>query len=221
MDVHDALKNRRTVRAFLDRPVSRETLEQMLDDALHTPSWANTQPWEVYVAAGEVLERIRGIYEARTVAKAPAQPDLPFPGAWTAGCRERTKELTLGRALTRGTTTDDPAFHHEFLMANRRFFGAPCVVCLCMPRTLGQWSVFDLGALCQSIALAGQDHGVESAIAINTVCYPDVLRTELGVPADLSIVIGIALGYADPSDPEDSFRSARRTLTEAVTFKGL
>ncbi|OFW59849.1 MAG: hypothetical protein A2133_07350 [Actinobacteria bacterium RBG_16_64_13] len=220
MEVHDALRNRRTVRAFLNRPVPRESLQEILEDALHTPSWANTQPWEVHVAAGEVLERIRRTYEERTTAKVPAQPDLPFPGAWPAPCRERTKELTLGRALTRNTTTDDPAFHHEFLMANRRFFGAPCVVYLCMARALSQWSVFDLGAMCQSITLAAQDRGVESAIAINTVCYPDVLRAELGIPDDLVIVIGIALGYVDPSDPEDSFRSARRTLAEAVSFKG-
>jgi nitroreductase len=105
-------------------------------------------------------------------------------------------------------------------MANRRFFGAPCVVYLCMARTLTQWSVFDLGAMCQSITLAAQDRGVESAIAINTVCYPDVLRAELGIPDDLLIVIGIALGYADPSDPEYSFRSARRALAEVVRFKG-
>jgi hypothetical protein len=100
-------------------------------------------------------------------------------------------------------------------MANRRFFGAPCVVYLCMARTLTQWSVFDLGAMCQSITLAAQDRGVESAIAINTVCYPDALRAELGIPDDLLIVIGIA-----PSDPEYSFRSARRTLAEVVRFKG-
>jgi nitroreductase len=220
MDVHDALRNRRTVRAFLDRPVPRETLERILDDALHTPSWANTQPWEVHVAAGEVLEQIRRTYEARTMAKAPAQPDLPFPGGWPAGCRERTKELTQGRALTRNTTTSDATFHHQFLMANRRFFGAPCVVYLCMARILTQWSAFDLGAMCQSITLAAQDRGVESAIAINTVCYPDVLRAELGIPDDLLIVIGIAMGYADPSDPEYSFRSARRALAEVVRFKG-
>jgi nitroreductase len=221
MEVHDALRNRRTVRAFMDRPVPRETLEEMLEDALRTPSWANTQPWEVYVAAGEVLEQIRRTYEARTMAKAPAQPDLPFPRVWPAACRGRTKELTLGRARTRNTTTENPTFHHEFLMANRRFFGAPCVVYLCMDRTLTQWSVFDVGAMCQSITLAAQDRGVESAIAINTVCYPDVLRVELGIPDDLLIVIGIALGCADPSDPEYSFRSVRRTLGEVVRFKGV
>jgi nitroreductase len=221
MQVGDALRARRTVRAFLDRPVPRQTLEAILDDALATPSWANTQPWEIFVAGGDAFERIRRISGERTRAKAPSDPDVPFPGAWTPECRARTKELTAGRAEIRGTTPEDPGFHHDFLMANRAFFGAPCAVYLCMDRTLGTWSMFDLGAICQSITLAAQDHGVDSAIAINLVVYPDLLRDELGVPEQLLVVIGIALGYPDATDPEDAFRSARRPLSEAVRFVGI
>jgi nitroreductase len=221
MDVGDALRARRTVRAFLDRPVPRQTLEAILSDALRTPSWANTQPWEIFVAGGEAFERIRRISEQRTLEKIPSDPDVPFPGAWTPECRARTKELTAGRAEVRRTTADDPEFHREFLMANRRFFGAPCAVYLCMDQTLGMWSMFDLGAMCQSVTLAAQDNGVDSAIAINLVIYPDLLREELGIPRELLIVIGIALGYPDTADPEDPFRSARRPLTDAVRFIGI
>jgi nitroreductase len=221
MDVGDALRARRTVRAFLPRPVPRETLEAILTASLRTPSWANTQPWEIFVAGGEVFERIRRVSEQRTIAKIASAPDVPFPGAWPAACRNWTKELTAGRAEVRGTTTEDAAFHHDFLMANRRFFEAPCAVFLCMDQTLGSWSIFDLGAMCQSIVLAAQDHGVDSAIAINLVIYPDVLRDELQIPGDLLIVIGIALGYVDPDGPEDAFRSVRRPLDDAVRFVGI
>jgi nitroreductase len=221
MNVGDALRGRRTVRAFLPRPVPRETLEAILSDALRTPSWANTQPWEIFVAGGEVFERIRRISEERTLAKISSDTDVPFPGAWTPECRARTKELTTGRADVRGTTTEDAAFHHEFLVANRRFFEAPCAAYLCMDQTLSSWSIFDLGAMCQSICLAAQDHGVDSAIAINLVIYPDVLRDELRIPRNLLIVIGIALGYADPAGPEDAFRSVRRPLDDAVRFVGI
>jgi nitroreductase len=221
MDVGDALRERRTVRAFLPRPVARDTLEAILTDALRTPSWANTQPWEVFVAGGATLDRIRRVWEERTLAKVASNPDVPFPGAWTPECRERTKELGAMRAEVRGMSTEDPAFHRDFHMVNRRFFGAPCAVYLCMDQTLGTWSVFDLGAMCQSICLAALDHGVESAIAINLVVYPDVLRDELLIPRDLLIVIGIALGYVDLQGPEDAFRSARRPLDDAVRFVGL
>lgn len=221
MNVSEALQKRRTVRAFLDRTVPREIVEAILEDALRTPSWANTQPWEIWVAAGEVLERIRSAWLKRTHARTPTSPDLPYPGAWPEACGQRTKELTAGRAAVSGTTTDDPAFHRDFLEANRRFFGAPCVVYLCMDRTLGHWSMFDLGALAQSIMLAALERGVESAVAINMVCYPDLLRAELGIPEELAIVIGIGLGYPDPAGPEDRFRSSRRPLAEVVRFIGM
>ena len=221
MDVSQALRSRRTCRAYSDRPVPRETLEAILGDALHAPSWGNTQPWEIFVAGGEVLERIRRESERRTLDKVPTSVDVPFPRGWTAGCSARTKELTAGRASVRGTTTDDPAFHHGFMMANRRFFDAPCAVYLCMDRTLGEWSIFDLGALCHGITLAAFERGVESAIAINLVVYPDLLREQLAIPENLLVVIGIALGYADPADPEDGFRSARRPLGDAVRFVGV
>jgi nitroreductase len=221
MDVGDALKARRTVRAFLDQPVSRETLEAVLTDALYTPSWANTQPWEIFVAGGDVFERIRNASLQRTLERMPSNPDVPFPRAWTPECRERTKELTAGRARIQGTSPDDPTFHHDFLMANRCFFGAPCAAYLCMDQTLGEWSMFDLGAMCQSVVMAAQDHGLDSAIAINLVVYPDLLRQELDIPRDLLIVIGIALGYRDPEGPEDAFRSTRRALSDAVRFVGI
>ncbi len=221
MHVGEALQARRTVRAFLDRPVPRETLEAIISDSLRTPSWANTQPWEIFVAGGPVFEEIRRIYGQRTLEKIPSNPDVDFPASFTAECRARTKELTAGRAAVQGTSPDNPAFHHEFHMANRRFFGAPCGVYLCMDQSLGAWSMFDLGAMCQSITLAAQDHGVESAIAINLVVYPDVLRDQLEIPRELLIVIGIALGYADPAGPEDAFRSVRRPLTDAVRFVGI
>jgi nitroreductase len=218
VDVGDALRSRRTLRAFLDRPVPRAVLETILRDALHAPSWANTQPWEIFVAAGAVLERIRRTWMERTLEKVPSNVDIPYPGVWTAECAARTKELTAGRATVQGTTTDDPAFHRNFHLANRRFFDAPCVIYLCMDRTLGQWSLFDLGGLCHGLTLAAQEQGVDSAIAINLVVYPDVLREELGIPDNLAIVIGIALGYPDPSGPEDPFRSTRRSLDDAVRF---
>jgi nitroreductase len=221
MDVTEALHQRRTVRAFLRRPVPRETLETILEASLRTPSWANTQPWEIYVAGGHVLDRIRDISVQRTRDKVPGTPDLKMPGGWPEECRGRTKELTAGRAVVAGTAVDDPAFQRAFVEANRRFFDAPCVVYLCMDRRLGHWSVYDLGAMSQSIMLAALEQGVDSAVAINMVVYPDVIREELDIPDHMQIVIGIGLGYVDESGPEDAFRSERRALEEVVRFFGL
>jgi nitroreductase len=216
MEVTQALASRRTVRTFLKKPVPRGIVRGILEAALRAPSWANTQPWEIYVAGGETLERIRKAYMERTEQGMAARPDLPFPEKWPDACRERTRALTAGRAEILGVAPDDGEFRQDFLESNRRFFGAPTVVYLCMDRSLSSWSILDLGMMAQSIMLAAQDHGIDSAIAVNLVCFPDVIRTELGIPEELLIVIGIALGYADPSDPSDRFRSARRPFAEVV-----
>ena len=97
MEVTQALASRRTVRTFLAKPVPRGIVTAILEAALRAPSWANTQPWEIYVAGGEALERIRKAYIERTEQGTAARPDLPFPEKWPDACRERTRALTAGR----------------------------------------------------------------------------------------------------------------------------
>jgi nitroreductase len=220
MDVTAALRTRRTVRAFEARPVPEAALRAILEAALWTPSWANTQPWELWAASGDKLEHIRAAFVEQTRRGVPGQPELPPPKHWPEACRERTRALTEGRAKVARVSAEDPGFREDFVRCNRRFFGAPCVVYLCMERSLSSWSVFDLGMMAQSIMLAAQDHGIDSAIAVNLVSYPDVIRSELGIPEELMIVIGIGLGYPDNGDRGDAFRSSRRRLEDVVTFAG-
>ena len=52
--IDDAISSRHSVRSFLDRPVARESVEQILEVARFAPSGTNTQPWLVYVLGGEV-----------------------------------------------------------------------------------------------------------------------------------------------------------------------
>ncbi|WKB35818.1 nitroreductase family protein [Terrilactibacillus sp. S3-3] len=50
---------RHTVRMYTDQPVPKDVLFKVLADAQKAPSWANSQPWEVYVAVGEPLARLK------------------------------------------------------------------------------------------------------------------------------------------------------------------
>jgi nitroreductase len=49
----EALLTRQSIRAFLPREVPRETIDDILQVAARAPSGTNTQPWKVYVVAGE------------------------------------------------------------------------------------------------------------------------------------------------------------------------
>ena len=47
MDVEEAIRSRRSIRKWQDRPVDRPTLEQLLDAARLAPSGRNGQQWEI------------------------------------------------------------------------------------------------------------------------------------------------------------------------------
>lgn len=59
MDVYEAVRSRRAVRAFTDEPVSREVLERVLSAAAWAPSGSNIQPWHVYVLTGGPLGELK------------------------------------------------------------------------------------------------------------------------------------------------------------------
>lgn len=220
MNITDALTTRRTTRAFRPDRIDRDLLVTILEPALHAPSWANTQPWEVFVAVGDPLERLRAAYGENLRKGAARNPDIGLPGDWPEECRERMDALKAERTAVLSRECKDPATILDLMQMNYRFFNAPAVVYLCMDRCLTPWSLFDLGALSHGIMLSAGEHGIGSAVAVTLAAHPDLIRKELGIPDSLVIVIGIALGYADPDHPQNKFRSTRRSAEEAVRFKG-
>lgn len=218
--VQQVLKDRMTTRAFLPGPVSRDEVLKIIEPALAAPSWANTQPWEVFVAAGEPLERIRNGYADMLRKGAPRNPDIALPATWPEACRERMEKLKAERRAVMAEACPDPAMLQDLLQMNYRLFNAPAVAYLCMDKALTPWSMFDLGALSQSILLSAQEQGFGSAVAITLAAHPDIVRRELAVPDQLAIVIGIALGRPDPGSPQNRYKSTRRSAGEVVRMKG-
>lgn len=52
------IKERRSVRGFLPKPVPRPVLEAVLRAAANTPSACNSQPWHVEVVTGKLLHKL-------------------------------------------------------------------------------------------------------------------------------------------------------------------
>jgi nitroreductase len=220
MNTIDALNSRYCCRAFKPKQVSKQKVQRVLEAAIRAPSWANTQPWEIYIASGEPLERLRKTYLANHEKGVPGTPDLPRPQSWPPALQKRTEELMAKREGVLGIARDDKTGREAMLAANYRFFDAPVVIYLCMDRTLTPWSVFDLGLLAQSIMLAAKGNGLDTAPAVMLVSYPDLIRAELGIPDSLSIIIGIALGFGNHKNTTNKFCSPRRPLSEVMHIKG-
>jgi nitroreductase len=220
MEVIDALNSRFTCRAFKQDPIKEETILKIMDAATRSPSWANTQPWEIFAAGGDVLERIRRAYMEYFANEEPVNPDVPLADNWPAEHEKRMKELGIKRYQHLGISREDKHARNASWRLNFKLFGAPVVVYLCMDQSLREWSMFDLGSVSQSIMLAAQEYGVDSAPAVNLVVYPELIRKEIEIPKEMSIVMGIALGIKDNESQQNTFRSSRRSIENVVYLKG-
>ncbi|MDA8101306.1 MAG: nitroreductase family protein [Nitrospiraceae bacterium] len=56
MELFDAIKTRRSVRKYLDRPVEEEKLQAVLEAVRLAPSWANMQCWRMIVVKDRTVK---------------------------------------------------------------------------------------------------------------------------------------------------------------------
>ena len=225
MDVIEAIGARTSVRDFTDRAVPKDTVMKIFEAAMRSPSGGNAQPWEVFIAAGASLERIRKIYQERYRPGSTPQGPPAAPAAAAGGpppqpayIQQRMTTIRNERLRLLGLDPADPASGRVFQEWGARMFGVPVLAVICMDKALS--SNLDIGLFIQTVCLAAQGYGVESFIAGALVSHRDVLRQELDIPESLNVVTGIGLGYPNPNAIINSYRSPRRPVHEVVRYKG-
>ncbi|MDZ4163886.1 MAG: nitroreductase [Smithellaceae bacterium] len=221
MEITQILEHRTSCRAFTDREVSREVLERLLSRANRSPSYMNTQPWEVYLAAGERKDRLAArLYEAAG-AGAPLAPDLPFPAQWPAAHEGRMKAHRLRRFQSLDIDPErEPEKVRESYLRNFRFFNAPCIAVFGFAKALNSWSIFDMGLFVQSFLLAAYDEGLGACPQAMPTAYADLIREELEIPGEINLSLVVSLGYPDHDAPANRYRSLRRGLEEFTHWQG-
>jgi nitroreductase len=220
MSIQHAICTRYTCRDFEPNPIPAETLLEILETATRAPSTANTQPWEIFAAAGDPLKRLRAAFVRHFEKGEKPRFEIPMETSWPPALRER-QEKTMALHLKQfGIGPGESPQAREHLIHNYRFFNAPAVIYLCREKNLGPWSLFDLGLLTQNILLAALEHGLDTAPALMLAAYPDLIRKELEIPEHLSIVFGIAVGYGTPQSRPGEWRSPRRPIEEVAHLKG-
>ena len=210
MNVIEALENRRSIRAFQEKPIANDQLIAIMEAANHTPSWANSQPWEVFIATGETLSRIKAGFAECYANHVTANPETPRPTAWSDAAIKRREQLQPDMRRDCGDAVA------QFGVLNQTMFGAPTVIYLCMDEVLSQWSLYDIGAYSQSLMLAALEYGLGTIPAMTLTLFPEILHRELQIPGNLKVTIGIAIGYTDQDNAINKFKSARTPVSENV-----
>ena len=218
MELKQAILTRKSIRGFLDRPVPKEIIEDVLKTASRAVSANNTQPWEFAVMTGDVMKKgAADNMERFEKGEAEDFPDIPFEGVYRTRQVEVAKQLFGAMDIARG----DREKRHWWMGRGFRFFDAPAAIILMMDASLDETACrFDLGCVAQNICLAAMEHGLGTCVEDQAIMYQTGLREILRIPESKRFVSGIAIGYADPDFPANSVVSERADISEVTSWYG-
>jgi nitroreductase len=222
ISVSRTLRSRVSIRAYTSEAPSIETVHEILDAARWSPSGGNMQPWKVIAVAGQARDEVCELAH-RTLATNPAgeEGDYPVqPDDLHPRLRERRLVVAKQRYAVMGIERDDKAARAAAVARNYDFWGAPVGLFFVTYRDLvhSQWA--HLGMFIQSVVLVAEQKGLGSCVQEAWAKVRESLRCHFGLPSEEMIYCGMALGYADKSQPINAFRSTREPVTNFVTTLG-
>ncbi|WP_272699017.1 nitroreductase family protein [Desulfovibrio sp. Fe33] len=135
METLEALRTRRSVRKFEDKPVSEEMVRQILEAAMMAPSAGNGQPWQ-FIVINE-RERLDAMADLHPYVKMVMQAQVgiivcgdltkeKYPGYWVQDCAAAMQNLLLAvHALGLGAVWTGIYPKEERVAGYRAMFNIP------------------------------------------------------------------------------------------------
>ena len=220
--VDAAIISRRSIRAFLPKPVERADIERILEVAARAPSGTNTQPWKVYVLTGQARERL-----CEAILAANADPEQArqhteeyayYPREWVSPYVDRRRKVGWDLYSLLGLTRDNKAGMAAQHARNYRFFDAPVGLIFTIDRIMEQGSWLDYGMFLQNIMVAARGRGLDTCPQAAFTQYHRVIAQQLGLPENEMVVCGMALGWADPGKVENTLATEREKVDNFARF---
>ena len=213
LDLDDAIRVRHSARMFLpDKPVPRELVEEALVLAQSAPSNSNIQPWHIYFASGARRDRLVAALTEEAKRRPPNIPPLP------ASFQHFRSELGAQVYPAMGIGPQDTEQHAAAVLRNWEFFRAPLACVVCMHRDLAAWDAMSVGMFLQTLLLALTERGLDSCVEVSIAGYPEIVRAQLDIPEELTILCGLAVGYEDPDFAANKLNVGREPLAENAVF---
>ncbi len=218
MDAIECIKTRMSIRKFKLDPVPKEAILNVIDTAKWSPSYKNTQPWEVVVVSGVKKDELSRRLIEHLERGEKSKPDIPEPTSWPSVIEMRIRELLRERGEKFGIDFSNPEVIKKSKIANFKFYGAPHGIFIFQDASLPLWSLFDIGLFAQSLMLAAHAQGLGTVPQAFLTDYSNVVKEFLGIPESKRLVLGISIGYPDLKDKANSYRSSRVETGEIVKW---
>ncbi|MFP5469942.1 MAG: nitroreductase [Alphaproteobacteria bacterium] len=220
MNVTEAVQARKSVRAFLSKPVPEDAIRKILIDAARAPSGGNVQPWKTYVLAGkvrdELVQSLRDKWAAGNFGEGTEYKI--YPDNLGEPYMSRRRDVGFKLYELAGIARDDKVGRLKQMFRNFELFDAPVCMIFTIDRTMGapQWA--DLGMYIQTIALLALDHGLATCLQEAWANWHKTLTQMLSIPDSEMVFCGLALGYEDTSAAVNTLRSERAGLQDVKFF---
>ena len=215
MDVLTAMEQRRSTRAFLERPVDRAVLERMLFPATQAPSAINMQPWELTVVSGEERKRLSRLLvkrmKERNISCGPGA-QKPLPEVFV----ERQREL-LQCILP--SLPEETAFNDFINEGSCNFYGAPTAIILTLDSAFSSARLIDIGIVAGYLVLAAHAMGLGTCPIGLVTAFDDDIKDYLNIPEAKTVAVAVAVGYRDEASPVNRPRSGRAPLAEVIRWR--
>jgi nitroreductase len=209
MDALECIRTRMSIRKFRPEPVPAETLMKVIETARWSPSYKNSQPWEVVVVSGAKKDELTKLLSGLLEQGAAPCPDFPEPKSWPAEIDARIAALMKKRGELSGMDLNSPEVRRRSRLANFSFYGAPHGLFILQDGSLTEWSVLDLGMFCQSIMLAAHACGLGTVPQAFLTDYARHTKEFLGIPASKRLALGMSIGHPDMASKANAFRTER------------
>ena len=215
MDVFEIMKQRKSVRKYLDKPVSRADVEDLIMCAGSAPSAINLQPWEYVVTYGEekdrLIRRLKKVHAMKNVSCGPGT-STPLPEKIADRSRRALKVMEPQIAKL------DVPFNQFIEEGSCSFYGAPVVIIVLMDKVFPKLRYLDVGLSVSYLLLAAEAKGLSTCPIGLITEYGDDIKDVLNIPEEKEVLLAISLGYEDETAPENDFKTDREPLNEILTW---
>ena len=155
MDFTQFAKSRKSARGFLDKPVPKEVVDDIIETAKWAPSSYNTQTWRVHAVTGGVLDKIRTGNTENTLAGKPHVRDFPYKEEYEGIHRQRQIDVAIQLFEAMGIERHDKEKRMDWMLRGFRQFDAPVSLVLTYDKYLEPAAIsqFALGSLAYGLSL--------------------------------------------------------------------
>jgi nitroreductase len=212
MEISQAVRTRRSIRRFKPDPVPESLLREILEAARWSPSWGNTQSWEIAVVAGAALDRFKKANRQHLLDGVIPDPDTPMPEVWPELLKQRYGDVGKQVLAALAIPREDKEARLRYAGDMFALFSAPSLLLFFVDKAIPrEYAMLDTGAIMQTVCLP-HARGLGSCILAASVRYPALIREIIPIPETKAVIIGVALGFPDNEAPINQFTRERANL---------